>query len=502
MATTKLTRASFVALLAAVIALMPKPLWAQEPNGLQAAAAIEGALVDAIAGSEKSVVAIARADVDDPAAQSRVTISRGPAGGGLEAGLPQVQAPRSPGDPDFIPDAYATGVIVDRHGLILTYYHVLRLKSQHYVTTPDRRVYAAHIKAADPRSDLAILEIDADNLTPIRFGDATGLKKGQIVIALGNPFSIARDGQVSASWGIVSNLSRKAPPDDPNQYSPTGKDKLYHFGTLIQTDAKLNLGTSGGALVNLRGEMIGLTTSLAATAGYEQAAGYAVPVDDTFRRVVDALKEGREVEYGYLGVTLENLKDSELAKGAHGARVEIVQGGSPAERAGLHRTDIVTHVNDQSIFDADGLMLEVGRLPVESQVQLTVRRDDREQKIHVELAKYPVRGVKVVTAPSPAWRGLRVDYATALPSDTRRLPYDRISPEGCVVITEVEKDSPAAAAQLQVGMYVTQAGGASVRTPREFQAAVAGKSGDVSLRVFAGAEVNSTEVRTVKPTAG
>jgi serine protease Do len=248
--------------------------------------------------------------------------------------------------------------------------------------------------------------------------------------------------------------------------------------------------------------MIGLTTSLAATAGFEQAAGYAVPVDDTFRRVVDTLKEGREVEYGYLGVTLENLKDTELAKGAHGARVEIVQRGSPADRAGLQRSDVVTHVNDQSIFDADGLMLEVGRLPVESLVQLTVQRDDRERKVHVELAKYPVRGVKVVTAPAPAWRGLRVDYATALPTDTRRLPYDRVSPEGCVVVTEVEKDSPAADAQLQVGMYITQAGGAMVRTPREFQAAVAGKSGEVSLRVFAGAEANSTEVRTIKPKAG
>ena len=186
---------------------MPRALFAQEPSGLQAAAAIESALVDAIAHSEKSVVAIARVDADDSAALRSTTIELGPGGG-----LPQVQAPRSPSDSDFVPDAYATGVVVDRRGLILTAYHVLRLKSQHYVTTSDRRVYAAHIKAADPRSDLAILEIDANNLTPIKFGDASLLKKGQIVIALGNPYAIARDGEASASWGIISNLARKAPP--------------------------------------------------------------------------------------------------------------------------------------------------------------------------------------------------------------------------------------------------------------------------------------------------
>jgi serine protease Do len=483
-------------LLVIAIGLLPRSLAAQEPSGLQAAAAIEGALVDAIAKAEKSVVAITRSDVDDSAAVRDAPIEVGPDGG-----FRQVKARRSPSDPDFVPDAFATGVVVDRHGLVLTYYHVLRLKSQHYVTTPDRRVYAARIKAADPRSDLAILEIEADNLTPAKFGDGAALKKGQIVVALGNPYGIARDGQASASWGIVSNLSRKAPPE-PSESSPTGKDKLYHFGTLIQTDAKLNLGTSGGALVNFHGEMVGLTTSLAAAAGYEQAAGYAVPVDDTFRRVVDTLKEGREVEYGYLGVQLDDLKGYEVLHGAHGARVAAIQLGSPADRFGLKAADVVTHVNDQAVFDADGLMVQVGRLPVETTVQLTLRRDDRERKLPVELAKYPVRGTKVITVPAPAWRGLRVDYPTALPADPRRLPYDRVSPEGCVVITEVEKESPAAAARLQVGMYITQVGGAAVHTPREFHAAVAGKASDVPLRILAGSDASAKEIRTIKATSG
>src|SRR4029079_13356173 len=109
---------------------------------------------------------------------------------------------------------------------------------------------------------------------------------------------------VSASWGIVSNLSRKDgpwPPERDDRPGPT-RVTLHQLGTLIQTDARLNLGTSGGALVNLKGEMVGLTISLAATLCYEQAAGFAIPVDETFLRVVEALKQGNEVEYGFLGI--------------------------------------------------------------------------------------------------------------------------------------------------------------------------------------------------------
>jgi S1-C subfamily serine protease len=251
--------------------------------------------------------------------------------------------------------------------------------------------------------------------------------------------------------------------------------------------------------VNLHGEMVGLTTSLAAAAGYEQAAGYAVPVDETFRRVVDTLKEGREVEYGFLGVMPENLKDAEVLHGARGARIAMVQEGSPAYRAGLKAADVVTHVNDQAVLDADSLMLQVGRLPVETTVQLTLQRDERERKIPVELAKYPVRGTKIATVRSPAWRGLRVDYPTAIPDSPRRLAFEQFNSDGCVIVTEVDKESPAAAAKLQVGAYITRVGGTAVRTPREFRAAVAGKSEDVALEVIASPDAPRGETRVVKP---
>jgi serine protease Do len=302
---------------------------AQEPSALEVATAIEEVVVEAIARAERSVVAIARVEKTPPNESLSLELRPDPFGG---RGIP-FASPR-PTDPDFIPTEYATGVVIDRQGLILTAYHVLGEDSDYYVTTPDRRVFLATVRGADPRSDLAVLAVQATDLEPITFGDAATLNKGQFVVALGNPYAIARDGQVSASWGIVANLSRKAPPESDETHL-TGKSTLHHFGTLIQTDAKLNLGTSGGPLLNLRGEMVGLTTALAAVAGYEQSAGYAFPVDETFRRVVDALKRGREVEYGYLGISLDNLRTQPVPSGVRGAVVDQVKPGMPADRFGL-----------------------------------------------------------------------------------------------------------------------------------------------------------------------
>src|SRR5207253_7102267 len=131
-----------------------------------------------------------------------------------------------------------------------------------------RKPYRATVKAADPWFDLALLKVEGAGLKPISFGDGHSVKKGAFVIALGNPYAIARDGKPSASWGIISNLQRQAPPPRTATRASDGRETLHHYGTLIQTDARLELGTSGGALVNLKGEMIGLTTSLAALSGH------------------------------------------------------------------------------------------------------------------------------------------------------------------------------------------------------------------------------------------
>lgn len=479
--------AAFVVVL---LGVGPARLLAQEPSGIAVAAAMEEVLVKAIDRAEKSVVAIAL--VRKLPAGDTFRLEDRPDPFGRRIGPPS--APK-PTDPDFVPSQYATGVVVGSAGLVLTAYHALAEDCEYYVTTHDRKVYRAWVKAADPRSDLAVLAIEATGLAPIALGDASRVRKGQIVIALGNPYALARDGQVSASWGIVSNLARKAPAE-PDESDPLGKSTLHHFGTLIQTDAKLNLGTSGGPLLNLKGEMIGLCTSLAAVAGYETAAGYAFPVDATFRRVVDTLKAGREAEYGYLGVRRPNYVPPGDAPGQAGVRVYEVVPGSPAQRYGLRPGDVITSVDGVPIHDFDGLVLEVGKLPVEATATLHTVRDGRELDLRVGLSKYPVRGRKIVTSRPEPWRGMQVDYPTAVVDSSGRPMFAAAPFDEGVAVTEVQEGTAAWQAGLRPGMLVSRVGRTAVHTPKDFRAAVAERSGPVDLHL---ADDPDNPVRTVRP---
>lgn len=447
---------------------------AQEPSGLQMAAAIEQVLVDAIAKAEKSVVAIARVRRDEGEALGEA----------------------DPTSPDFIPNEFGTGIVVDKRGLILTNYHVLGdiTKNDYYVWTAHKPYRAkAKVEAADGWLDLAVLKITADNLEPIELGDAKGLKKGQIVIALGNPYAIARDGEVSASWGIISNLHRQAPPSPRTGRAVPGKETLHHYGTLIQTDAKLTLGTSGGALLNLKGEMIGLTSSLAAGAQYEKAAGFAIPVDEDFKKALETLKSGHKAEFGFLGVGPENLAADLRRQGQFGVRINHIVPGSPAAKADLHFGDIVTHVNGAQVFDSNVLIREVSKLPVEAKVVLTLERGStprqraKPMKKTVELSKkyLDFSRPSYSSIEEPAWRGLRVDYATAMPGMilNDRGSTGELDPAGCVAVVEVERDSQAWKAGLRPWNLVSQVGNARVSTPKQFRDAVNGKTGAVALRV-------------------
>jgi S1-C subfamily serine protease len=232
---------------------------------------------------------------------------------------------------------------------------------------------------------------------------------------------------------------------------------------------------------------------LAAVSGHEQAAGYAVPVDDVFRRILDALKQGREVEYGFLGVRPENLDDSERLLGKFGARIEEVVLGTPAHRFGLSPGDLITHVNGRAIPDADALVLEVSKQPAAAPVRLSVASPDgRARSVHVELAKSFVGDARIVTDPGPSWRGLRVDFSTATRGFRQRLLTGEVDLDGCVAVCEVQPDTPAAQAGLKVEQCISHVGGTRVTTPGEFLAAVGRQQGPVELRVSAGRGKSTT----------
>lgn len=492
----------------AALGCVPGAVSAQEAGSpgtpAPAIAALERSLMESIARAERSVVAISRQPRPGTSPRGGVAGERDDARDADRIGLvPE----RSPEDPDFVPQDYATGVIVDRGGLIVTAYHALGdvARSRYWVTW-QRKPYEATVRAADPWLDLAVLKIAADNLEPIKFGDARDLRRGRFVVALGNPFAIARDGHPSATWGIISNLSRRAPPaggaDDRRAAAPG--ETLHHYGTLIQTDARLHLGTSGGALVNLQGEMIGLTTTLAALEGYETAAGFAIPVDDVFLRTLETLKAGRKAEYGFLGVAPELLTLEERQAGGTGVRVLRAVPGTPAAKAGLLPDDLITHVAGVPIVDSTDLIRELSKWPVEAKVNLTVQRGvaargvtPKPLTVQVELAKKHLASSRpsLATVPDSTWRGLRVDYATAVPrfeSKSREM-----DPQGCVLIADVDRDSPAWKAGLRPGGFISHVGTQRVGKPREFYSLVASLTGDVALRLSLSDA--KSEVRRVTP---
>jgi S1-C subfamily serine protease len=455
-------------------------------------AALERTLVEVIHRAEPSVVAVARLS---PAQQSLLT----PHADDLFADLRQQPATGEP-------NAVAAGVIIDAAGLVLTEYLAVHEGDQHTITTVDGKTYPATIKAADPRSGLAVLAITAplipprrtgastDNnkpiqLQPIPFGDASQLRKGQFVIAIGNPYAIRSDGEPTASWGIVTNLARKAPPGTNlndtlgpnNDYRTT----LHHLGTLIQTDAKLGWSAGGGALVNLRGELVGLTTTIATIAGHEQPAGYAIPIDGTIRRIIDTLKQGREVEYGLLGIGFQVGNPAAAGASTAGAAVQQVYPGSPAARAGLQPGDVIKQVAGQPVSDVDRLQLSVSQLMPSQQVAIDYQRGEHSTTAQVSLSKLAVPGKKIVTDRPPSWRGIRVDYALALDAAmlAEQSAAGALDPAGCVVVADVAQNSPAWNAGVRTGMFISHVGDHRVTTPDEFRAAAENADENVSLRL-------------------
>ncbi len=463
-------------------ALAPAGAFAQsaERDAPLAVAAIERTLVELIARAEPSVVAISRG-----AGQPQPLV---PPGLGDAFGEFRRAGPR-----DDSSTIVGAGVIIDRDGLVLTQYLAVREGEAHTVTTADGRRHPAQILGADPRSGLAVLKIDPSasplqrpgerpNRAPgsfpvIRLGDAAALRKGHLVVAIGNPYAIVTDGQPTASWGIVTNLARKAPPgtnfnDTPGPYNDH-RTTLHHLGTLIQTDARLGWSAGGGALINSRGELVGVTTTAATIAGHEQPAGYAIPINTVMRRVIDALKQGREVEYGMLGVGFgQTVVDASRGGRGRLAVSQVYQGG-PAARGGLQAGDIITRVGVRPVDDVDAVQLAISALPPATTTTIEYQRGERTATATVTLAKLAVAGKTIAATRPDGWRGIRVDYATALGATqlAEAISSGAYDPEGCVLVTEVEPESDAWRAGVRPGMFISHVAGERVSTPREFRAA-------------------------------
>ncbi len=431
-----------------------------------------------------------------------------------------IRTPRPPEDRELLPNDYGAGVLVksdDSEKLfVLTAYHLVRGgRAVGQPVAPDQselqlrfhhqRSCTAEIFAADPRSDLAVLtfspkEVDGDpaDLRPLAWRSSPPVRKGEIVVCLGNPYALARDGSASVSWGIVSNLARRpvfaANADLPSRRNPDHQS-LQNLGTVLQIDARLQLGGSGGPVVNLQGQLVGLSTALAAIEGYEKSSGFAIPVAPPMRRVIDTLLLGQEVEYGLLGISPANVTTEEMRQRKlyhlQPSAVEVrgIPEGSPAIQAGILRSDVLLKINDRPVLSSADLMRIVGELPPETEVAVQLYRSESPNRGEVltrrsKLGKWPVKddeGIIATQPKYPSWRGLRVDYSSAREKFVNLEP--RFLPG--VIVVEIAPSSRAAEARLQQGDVITHVQKIPVQTPEQFQRAVKSLQGDVILKLFA-----------------
>jgi serine protease Do len=379
-------------------------------------------------------------------------------------------------DPRTVPEIYGNGVVVDRsQSLVLTLYHLVFGATKIYVRLADGRGSYADIHAGDPRSDLAVLRLLDKQVTPkkaIALGDGGSVEKGQSVIRLTRMFVSGKKETPlrTLSLRILDTRQRAELPSTPpfrrQDMTDRLRTELYRLKTLLQTDPQFDSGTSGAALVNQQGELVGLTTARAAGEGDDSAGGFAVTIDPALKRIIGKLKEGKEVEYGLLGVSFPPDAPGPPAIGQ-------VSLGSPADKAGLQAHDVIVSINGVRIHSYDELFLNVGTLLAGSKISVGVRDSDgarQERMVQVTLGKFYVKGTVIASNKPDFVRGLRVDYSTVLAGQAPRFGRfwrpDRIL-DG-VVIREVQPGSPAEEARLQVNDVISEVEGHEVKTPADF----------------------------------
>ncbi len=329
-----------------------------------------------------------------------------------------------------------SGVIVTKDGYIITNNHVVDGADEVHVTLPgSTKEYAAKIVGTDPKTDVAVIKIDAKNLPAIKMGDSDTLKTGDLVFAIGNPFGVGE----SVSQGIISAL---------------GKDSMgiNQYENFIQTDAAINPGNSGGALVDSRGVLIGINSAILTRSGANNGIGFAIPVN-MVKRVATQLIEHGKVEYGYLGVSISDLdpKLRKIYKNKEGAVVLNVDPDTPAQKAGLKRGDLIVKVDDKPIKDASDLKNVIGAIPPGKEVKITYERNKKLETVKVKLAKFPDSKISI-EGDRGVVGGLTLQNLTPQIRNQLGIPDDI---EG-VIVSEVKQGSDADKAGFMPGDIIIQ----------------------------------------------
>ncbi len=360
-----------------------------------------------------------------------------------------------------------SGVIVSENGYILTNNHVVKGADEIKVVLFDKREFTGKVVGTDSRTDLAVIKINAKDLPTIRFGDSAKLKIGDIVLAIGNPFGLNQ----TITMGIVSAVGR----------SNIG---LADFEDFIQTDAAINPGNSGGALVNSNGEFVGINTAIFSTSGGYMGIGFAIP-SDMAKTVMDSIIKHGKVIRGWMGVSIQNVTP-ELAKSlgfkqTEGALIAGVENGSPAEKAGLKRGDLVTALNGKKVEDSTNLRNMVAASAPGTKIEVTIIRDGKEKTISLTLGEYKEKKVVKKTEYSNVLKGLTIQELTPSVRDKMNLPEDLNG----VVITGSDSDSPAQGL-LQPGDVIQEVNKQAIQSAQDYEETVSkiGENDTVLLLIY------------------
>jgi serine protease Do len=371
--------------------------------------------------------------------------------------------------------ALGSGVIVEAEkGYILTNNHVVDKADEIKIKLMDKRVISATVVGTDPKSDLAVLQIKADNLSELELGNSDKLRVGDWVLAVGSPFSANLSHTVTA--GIVSALGRS------NVIS--SRD---HYEDFIQTDAAINPGNSGGALLNMEGELVGINTAIA-TGGFEKAnrgVGFAIPSNMAKKVMQDLITKGYVVR-SWLGVYIQNVDDN-VAKALKlsnrdGALVSDVVEESPAEKAGLEQGDVIVEFNDVLIYDSAHLKNIVSSTPPGTLSKVIIFRDEKKKSVNVTLEEIKKSDDKTIASIPLDDRefGLEVKDVNKTLAEKYGVPME----QGVVVINVIP-NSEAFDAGIQQGDLITRVGTEKIKSKREFKSQLkkAKKQGSVLLLV-------------------
>jgi serine protease Do len=337
-----------------------------------------------------------------------------------------------------------SGVIVSSDGYIITNNHVVEKSDEIKVTLFDKRTFKGRIVGADPKTDIAIVKIDATKLPTVPWGDSEKLQVGEFVLAIGNPYGLSH----TVTMGIISAVGR-------------ANVGIADYEDFIQTDAAINPGNSGGPLVNIKGELIGINTAIFSRTGGYQGIGFAVP-SNMVRPLMGQLIQKGKIIRGWLGVTIQELTPELSQKfgleKSKGALVSDVAKGSPAEKAGIIRGDIILEFNGKEVKDVGSLRNMVAQSKVGSEVSMKILRAGKEYAVKLVIVELPREVAEVVPNQIPedseigALTGLTVMNLTK--EIARQLGFSK--DEKGVVVVRVDSASPADEAGIKKGDIIKE----------------------------------------------